>query len=459
MRLQERLGQLRGARRILRLPRALTKLHIDGAYERAGEKYKESRTISEVDYDALIARLRSATLSRTVESLQPRDLRYAANCLFDPRYSMARDREFIEQYLGALRLLRSRMAIRRLIYNYCRYFDPGDSTIARVGEFLEEEVSKAETHRVWSERQRLVGLFCPHRAPREIAEHTFASLSPHEMLSQFGLTGPLAVEGLAAHVLLSALEAIQGRLSREPNLEDVDRAIAWGRSGGREASFFKYRGAVANALLLPFVDVEPHQQLRLKIQNFLLEDFGDPRIDRSSWVSTDETARAVLIRWLAQATLEQFLRVVDRVAPRHQWDDRRAFWGAYVEKQVVSNAWVAFGVDGARVAQQISESTSDTLMRRFASLREASPDHAVLLLSIGDLVVADWSHNGKLRVWRSGDRSAPQFGLPSYVANQLRVGPDFETPHLPPGGWQSRAEAYIRRHTGIRLSESEFLPR
>ncbi|WP_354085987.1 EH signature domain-containing protein [Bradyrhizobium sp. S3.3.6] len=443
----------------MRLPKAPTKLHIDGAYDRASEKYKESRSVNEVDYDALVARLRSATLSRTVAGLSPRDLRYAANCLFDPRYSMAQDREFIEQYLGALRLLRNRMAIRRLIYNYCRYFDPVDSRIARLGQFLEEEVSKAGTHRLWSERQRLVGIFSPKRAPREIAEHTFATSSPREKLGEFGLTGPLAVEGLSAYVLLSALEVIQARLSRIPSLEDVDRAIAWGRLGGIETPFFKYRGAVANALLLPFIDVEPDQLLRLKIQNFLLDDLGDPRIDRSSWVTTDETARAVLIRWLAQATLEQFLRVVDRVAPRHQWDDRRAFWGAYVEKQVVSNAWVAFGVDGARVARQISESTSDTLMRRFASLREASSDHAVLLLSIGDLVVADWSHNGKLRVWRSGDRSAPQFGLPSYVANQLRVGPDFETPHLPPGGWQSRAEAYIRRHTGIRLSESEFLPR
>jgi hypothetical protein len=166
-----------------------------------------------------------------------------------------------------------------------------------------------------------------------------------------------------------------------------------------------------------------------------------------------------MIRWLAQATLEQFLKVVDRVAAKHQWDYRRAFWNAYIEKRVVANAWVAFGANGAQVARKIAETTADSLMRRFGMLGGAGADQAVLLLSIGDLIIADWSHNGRLRIWRRGNTSAPEFNLETYVASALRTDSEFDTVHLPPDGWQSKAEAYIRRHTGIKLLESEYLPR
>jgi hypothetical protein len=161
---------------------------------------------------------------------------------------------------------------------------------------------------------------------------------------------------------------------------------------------------------------------------------------------------------MAQATLEQFLKVVDRVAAAHQWEYRRAFWNAYIEKGWVSNAWVAFASNGAAVARQIAAESGDNLMRRFASLGGASSDQAVLLLQIGDLFVADWSHNGKLRIWRRGNVNSPKFDEPAYIAADLRSGSDFDIAHLPPDGWQSRAESYIRRFTGLRLSPIEFMP-
>jgi EH_Signature domain len=97
-------------------------------------------------------------------------------------------------------------------------------------------------------------------------------------------------------------------------------------------------------------------------------------------------------------------------------------------------------------------------MRRFATLGGAAADQAVLLLRIGDLTIADWSHDGKLRIWRRGT-AAPELNLKSYSAPDLRLDSDFELVHLPPDGWQQRTEAYIRRHTGIEISETEYMPR
>jgi hypothetical protein len=135
------------------------------------------------------------------------------------------------------------------------------------------------------------------------------------------------------------------------------------------------------------------------------------RINKGSWVRSDDVARSVITRWLARATLEQFLKVVDRVAAKHQWDYRRAFWSAYMEKQYVSNSWVVFGTEGAEVAKRLAEKSDDKLMKQFAALSKAGSDQAVLLLQIHDLIIADWSHNGRLRIWRRGNSSAPEFGF------------------------------------------------
>jgi hypothetical protein len=199
--------------------------------------------------------------------------------------------------------------------------------------------------------------------------------------------------------------------------------------------------------------------VRTKIQTFLLDALSDPRIDGGAWLGTDEAARDVMVRWLAEATLEQFLKVVDRVAPKNQWEFRRAFWNGYITKGFVANAWVAFGSAGAQVAARIAERTSDGVMRRFGKLSGAGADQAVLLLSIGDLIVADWSHNGRLRIWRRTNRDAPTFNLDTYTASSLRSSSDFDTVHNPPDGWQAKAEAYIRRHTRIALDEFEYMPR
>jgi hypothetical protein len=211
--------------------------------------------------------------------------------------------------------------------------------------------------------------------------------------------------------------------------------------------------------LSPWANSDPEPKIKEVIQRFLLESLGDPRIDRGAWLGARETAREVIIRWLAQATLEQFLKVVDHVAERHQWDYRRAFWSAYIERGFVSNAWVAFGSSGAQVARKIAETTADPLMKRFATLGGSGPDQAVLLLSIGDLIVADWSHNGRLRIWRKGNGEAPLFSAPAYTAVELRKASDFDTVHIPADGWQSKAENYIRRYTGIKIAEHEYLPR
>jgi hypothetical protein len=301
-------------------------------------------------------------------------------------------------------------------------------------------------------------LFDPMKAPQQLARVTADSARPRAELEGIGLGGQFLTGGLVTHVFLNALQIIQAKLETDPKVEEVERAVGWVSRDDGSLHFTAYRSTFTNALLLPWDRQEPPQEVRDRIQSFLLESLGDPRIDGGAWIGTDEAARDIMIRRLAQATLEQFLKVVDRVAAKHQWEYRRAFWNAYIEKGTVGNAWVAFASTGAQFAKRLSESSGDPLMSRFATLSGAGPNQAVLLLRIGDLVVADWSHNGRLRIWRRGNPKAPQFNLNSYLAVELRTNSEFDIVHKPADGWQATTEAFIRRHTGIRLSQTEYMP-
>jgi hypothetical protein len=456
MTLRTRIEELRGARPIIRPPQLPAKLQIEEALGRAAARHDQPSKIDKIEYEALRAKLQGGA---SVATLTSRELRLAATCLFEGQTPLVDDPAFLRQYLGALRSIRSRNAVRRLIAAYMLHFDPKRTGIREISHFLREEVFSIDSRWEWPRRHREFKLFDPDQVSSHLFRLTKDSTAPRDELARAGLVGTLSSGKLAGFVFLEALKNTRERLEANASIEDVNRIAAWIRGENGRLHFTEHRNIFANTLLLPWVAADPDRLLREKIQNSLLELLGDPRINDPAWVRSDDAARAVITRWLAKATLEQFLKVVDRVAAKHQWEYRRAFWGAYMERQFVSNSWVAFAAAGATVARGLAESSGDKLMKQFASLGQAAADQAVLLLQIDNLIIADWSHNGKLRIWRRGNRQAPGFGASGYIASQLRTEPEFETAHKPPNGWQLKTESYIRKHTGIKLNQVDYTPR
>jgi hypothetical protein len=457
--LLERLEELRRTKSIVPPPNLPRRPRTEEALERLEARFALGQKVEKVDFDQLRDRIKSLHQANSLSRLSLRELRLTASCLFDGPVKLADDTNFLEQYFAVLNRTQSRMILKRLILSYCVHFNRSHVGTRYLGAFLSQAVPAYHSHSEWAERHRVFRFFNPELAPRELASFVSEANNPKAELAAAGLTGQLWGSALSASVLLHGLKTIRARLEKTPRLEEVERAIAWVSPGKTGPYFLANRSDLIETLLLPWADRDPPTVIRDRIQTFLLDTFNDPRIDRGSWVGTDETAREIIVRWLAQATLEQFLKVVDRVAAAHQWEYRRAFWNAYIGRGWVSNAWVAFASDGAAVANQIAADTGDKLMRRFASLNGASANQAVLLLQIGDLFIADWSHNGKLRIWRRGNTSSPKFNEPAYVATTLRSGSDFDIAHLPPDGWQAKAESYIRRFTGLKLSSIDFMPR
>jgi hypothetical protein len=428
--LRERVQDLAGIRTIIRPPRLPVTARIEQSLAQVIERYDRPVKVDKVEYDVLSARLRAGY---SLSNLTLREIRLAASCLCEGESRPIDDSRFLTQYLDVLRSIRSRIAVRRLIGTYISHFDPNHPGIRQIGGFLTEAMSSLGCRWEWPERHRKFKLFDPDLVPLQLFHLTRRSDKPREELAKAGLVGSLSASNLSAHVFLEAMK--DARTHLEPSIEGVDRLAAWVRGAGTRMHFSEYRNVFADTLLLPWTSKTPDNHLRNRIQNCVLEFLGDPRMDKVSWLRSDAAAQAVIVRWLAEATLEQFLKVVDRVAPKHQWEYRKAFWSAYIEKQVVSNSWVAFGTAGADVARRLAETSDDKLMRQFATLGGASSDQAVLLLQIDDLIIADWSHNGRLRIWKRGGPNTPEFGSTSYLAAQLRASAEFQIWHLPPDGW------------------------
>ena len=71
-----------------------------------------------------------------------------------------------------------------------------------------------------------------------------------------------------------------------------------------------------------------------------------------------------------------------------------------------------------------------------------------LLMRIGNLTIAEWSHNGSLRIWHAGNADAPELYQADYSAWELREGSDWDKRHL--GNWMAEAIEQVHRLTGVR---------
>lgn len=223
--------------------------------------------------------------------------------------------------------------------------------------------------------------------------------------------------------------------------------------------------ATVDALLLPWgrTGISPPKVLENQIKDFLIAALGDPRFKRSAprWRTISEEARSVLKHWLNRAAIMQFFDIVEEAmtdpAELRMWKYRRVFWTTYLNE--VSDAWVVLGKKAIRIARDTAFRTKDSSFKQFGVFRTAGAvaSHAVLILTIGNLRIAEWSHSGKCRMWENLDH-APKPYEKDYAVYDLRHG-EWEASHTSANtyGWQRVFAAQIRTYTGIRKHTSEFM--
>lgn len=280
--------------------------------------------------------------------------------------------------------------------------------------------------------------------------------SPIEVLEQAGLKRGLMLGGgfskeafLSMCHLLSighkeeVLERFLSLLEEMNTLDEPIYPFAHPQSGDI--------ASVCSALLSPYRTENPTDIVKGRIENFLLERFGDPRANRLRWSKVGEEEVGVLSRWLTKESFELLMQVLSSTNNTGQWKDRAKFWGHYIDHEFVSEVWVVFGPDAYRQANRLVKEGEIKSRSAFGVLERENIQliHSAILMKIGDLIVSEWTHDGKIRIYSSSNPRKPKFYSTRYSPNSIRddSSPDFVKVHL--GAWEYDVETYIYRATNI----------
>ena len=230
------------------------------------------------------------------------------HCLWQSPYMLAHDQTVLNQYLRGFRS-QERWTSNHLVVNYLGKFDLKDESFDRVGRELAATASRFDTS--WRDRHWQFSIFTPHRGPGRIAVAALdAGSEVHSVLEEAGLIrDDLLYQGLGVEVLRAALE-IQATPSRprEKRGQDFDCILNWVLRGD-EFKFETLRAEIATKLLIRWAYdyLDEGDEVLSRTCEFLLDHYLDPRQHPDLWDGVEEDAMAVIMRWLAQASMEQFL--------------------------------------------------------------------------------------------------------------------------------------------------------
>lgn len=181
---------------------------------------------------------------------------------------------------------------------------------------------------------------------------------------------------------------------------------------------------IAESFLVPFIDQDPPEEFKKRIDEFLTHHFGDPRGD-ARWNSVDSEAKKVLMRWKVGVTLGAFFKLLDYVAAndkqhdRH-WEARRNFWNSYLVKGEILEAWIILGPKYLPIAKKILD--QNLTFATFVSASGISSSHSAIIMRIRDKILVEWSHSGALRIWSQNSGRKPTFYEKQYDPKSMKLG-------------------------------------
>jgi hypothetical protein len=422
-------------------------------------------TITPLDMDAITERLHIAASHDTWQEISARDWLYAAECLWrGDAPHLASKPAFQRAY--AVQLQQRGNLVRRLIRVYCSRFEVALAGFLEIAALIRENLAHPMV-REWRQRHQTLDIFTPEAALQRLAQHLEAEQgSLPQALKSLGLPRGGRLGNACFHECLNRLYR---RLSDGTADTFLPRMLEWMARIFSESAASHLDKHAAECLLLPWANGKtPDEETKDSIQRFLLEHYEDPRLHpHGRWFTVDEAAKSVLRRWLAQASLLQFFQIIDRnprdEAEKRQWKYRRAFWQSYFDAGHIQEVWVALSREAFTTTKHLATTSGDPSFGNCAELSGSGikPNHAVLLLKIGDLIIADWNFSGTCRLWSHNREEAPRLYASTYTYSELVELGDEEYRHygIDKGNWQQKVADYIYERTGILMKPNDYMPR
>jgi hypothetical protein len=400
---------------------------------------------------ALLQRLRAVQFDW--ESVSPTDRLDVAWVLWSGPQSPAEQPGFLLGFLGWVETPWRRVQARRLAIAWAAAADRELVSIQTVGEFLMARGSRLGPP--WSQLATELDIFSPARGPALLAEAFLAATESAEaFLDRIALTGRAAAGGLLLETLAAAAARVETRLARLPHLaaslaglslhRQVFRPAAMARSIPDRAAHVA--ASIAEALLLPWQDVEPPPAVQAQIADYLLRHYGDARVEDAIWATLRPPARDIMRSWLTAKTIDSFFRLAG------DGEADRRFWTAYGDH--VDDAWLLAGSASAALLKKTRLGHG-----RVAGCRA---DFCVLLLGIRGLTIAKTSNEASWHAWLPHNNLAPplyggraQPCFPAALSNGADFSPAYSRKN--DGLWQDNLHDFIELHTGISVPRHDYL--
>lgn len=363
---------------------------------------------------------------------------------------------------------------------YCMEFNAQNPAFVRFAGRLDALLAAAELEGSAYQRwQQELAFFSPRQAPGRIAQWLVSEperdrlRAPiQHLLQQQQLPESVLVRRLGQASFEEALKAPPERLRTEPALRN--RLFAWADALAAQnlpVAKSPQRIAMAHAVLKPWVSVSPTGELRRELTRWLLQQYGDPRDarHRTAWVGIDEDARQLLLRWLAGDSLQGFLSVLRETAD-HTWPYREKFWMAYFDEELITEAWLVLGPQAeGQYLRLASQTKGRGGYASFARGSQVQAEQSALLLRMGNLLFAEWSHNGALRAFELNSPICPQLYQRIYDASALRrpsldfheglnKEPQLSHKYSERSQWQDKARNFIAKHLSVRMPRDRYFP-
>ena len=368
---------------------------------------------------------------------------------------LAEHSDVARDYLAWLATRRTGRALGATVYAFLLDYPHNLSTFAQWRRGLEELVQRSEVRSIAGLRHRCDRFrLLDKDGPSLFVKGCLDRKEPlGSTFLEAGLTGQFERRGFSEKVYQALLTATSKSLSSGERDERVVRQLLEfscesDPHGVRGLKFSDQASKMLDALLLPYAEHTVHGAHKEVIKSFILRHVGDPRIVRRTWLGADDRSQKVMLSWLVEASLELFFDILSKTAD-NIWAFRRRFWLDYLRLGVIEETWVVLGSQARRYVGSNREDLP------FGRLFGASPNQSVLLMRIGGLTIAEWSHSGACRIWThapDSDRHAPKLYQDSYTGDGLRTDSDEWVAHRSSdrGGWQKKLGKIIHYQTGIR---------
>ncbi len=360
---------------------------------------------------------------------------------------------------------RTKRLLTPLFHTYVAHFEPETPSFRRLASNLQSLAKRCEANGLQTLRLGALDsrfdFFDPDRVGRKVATEfldAVPALGIDRWFVSKGLWSGFKSTKLGIHIYRSALLLPQKTFKQEAAIRTL---ISWTKAYG-EAMSAELKALTAEALLKPWLQGDPEEDIKRLIGDFCVDVLGDPRFEGFGWTKVDSAAKSLLLRWLTGRTLDAFFDVLRHTADSI-WKYRQDFWTAYYRSGHITEAWAVLGPNARRYIHKKNRgAAADLAYGKLGGQYDES--QSVLLMRIGDFVFCEWSHNGKLRAASVHSSTCPAMYQSSYAAVELRfqseifVSPTTGTEHqdgLPhlhseTNSWQGTARAFIQKYIGVR---------